>query len=180
MPFPQTEASPITVSVGKSWWNQTRHDCGDERPIENLVDRRSSHKDKKGWRQGKVKNEAVEGCGRVRPKYPVVPRKITRQYDAKDRKDDIYKSVHGTNFPRELVAHRTLRTGKTRSDCSRTNERRCPLWVISRHMQCTTSCPLYPRKRHQIRHNGMSAKGYKPTCYSITSSAVASNCGCKF
>src|SRR5262245_4929649 len=30
----------------------------------------------------------------------------------------------------------------------------CPLWVKSRHVQCTTACPLYPRKRHQTRHMG--------------------------
>src|SRR5262245_20005119 len=35
----------------------------------------------------------------------------------------------------------------------------CPLWVISGHMQCKTPCPLYPRKRHQMRHSGMSALG---------------------
>src|SRR5262249_6328857 len=23
----------------------------------------------------------------------------------------------------------------------------CPLWVKSRHMRCTTACPLYPRKQ---------------------------------
>jgi len=42
---------------------QTNQDYADERPIENLVDRRSRHKDKKSWRQGKVKNETVKGCG---------------------------------------------------------------------------------------------------------------------
>jgi hypothetical protein len=26
-------------------------------------------------------------------------------------------------------------------------EGRCPLWVISGHMQCKEACPLYPRKR---------------------------------
>src|SRR5262245_41908198 len=34
----------------------------------------------------------------------------------------------------------------------------CPLWVKSGHLQCTSACPLYPRKRHQMRHMGMSAK----------------------
>src|SRR5262249_19021536 len=28
----------------------------------------------------------------------------------------------------------------------------CPLGVKSGHMQCTRPCPLYPRKRHQMRH----------------------------
>jgi hypothetical protein len=28
----------------------------------------------------------------------------------------------------------------------------CPLWVISGHVQCNKVCPLYLRKRHQIRH----------------------------
>src|SRR5262245_56535069 len=27
-----------------------------------------------------------------------------------------------------------------------------PLLVKSRHMQCKTACPLYPRKRQQMRH----------------------------
>jgi len=27
----------------------------------------------------------------------------------------------------------------------------CPLWVKSRHMQCTSPCPLCPQKRHQLR-----------------------------
>src|SRR5262245_17615207 len=35
----------------------------------------------------------------------------------------------------------------------------CPLWVKSRHVQCKTACPLYSRKRHQMRQMGMSAKG---------------------
>src|SRR5262249_1817866 len=39
----------------------------------------------------------------------------------------------------------------------------CPLWVKSRHLQCKTSCLLYPQKRHQMRHNRMSAKGEKRT-----------------
>src|SRR5262249_1338676 len=39
----------------------------------------------------------------------------------------------------------------------------CPRWVISGHVQRKTSCPLYPRKRHQMRHNRMSAKGQKRT-----------------
>src|SRR5215510_11226230 len=33
----------------------------------------------------------------------------------------------------------------------------CPLWVKSGHLQCKKACPLYPRKRHQMRQNGMSA-----------------------
>src|SRR5215475_818753 len=33
-----------------------------------------------------------------------------------------------------------------------------PLWVKSRHVQCKTVCPLYPRKRHQMRHIEMSGE----------------------
>jgi len=40
---------------------------------------------------------------------------------------------------------------------------RCPLWVRSRHMRCTSSCPLCPRKRQQMRQMGTSAKGQKQT-----------------
>src|SRR5215471_19716143 len=57
----------------------------------------------------------------------------------------------------------------------------CPLWVISGHLQRTSSCPLYPRKRHQTRHMGMSARAKsrlmpcsKKDRYSITLSARAS------
>src|SRR5262245_954810 len=39
----------------------------------------------------------------------------------------------------------------------------CPLWVTSGHVQCKQACPLYPRKRHQMRHNGMSVKRQKRT-----------------
>ena len=28
-----------------------------------------------------------------------------------------------------------------------TKSLRCPLWVISGHLQCKKACPLYPRKR---------------------------------
>src|SRR5262249_806327 len=35
----------------------------------------------------------------------------------------------------------------------------CPLWVKSGHVQRKTSCPLYPRNRHQKRTSGMSALG---------------------
>ena len=38
-----------------------------------------------------------------------------------------------------------------------------PLWVISRRSRRKKSCPLYPRKRHQKRHGGMSALGQKRT-----------------
>ena len=27
----------------------------------------------------------------------------------------------------------------------------CPLWVISGHLQCKTTCPLYPQKRTTLR-----------------------------
>src|SRR5215470_12192421 len=33
----------------------------------------------------------------------------------------------------------------------------------SRHVRRTTACPLYSRKRHQMRHRGMSALGQKRT-----------------
>src|SRR5262249_29579113 len=39
----------------------------------------------------------------------------------------------------------------------------CPLWAKSGHVRCKRACPLYPRKRHQVRHNGMSALGQKRT-----------------
>src|SRR5262245_40009465 len=113
---------------------QTNDDYADERPIKNLVDWRSRHKDKKSWRQGKVENKTVKGSGRVRPKHAKVPRNITRQYDAKDRKDDIYKGVHERMSPRELASHRTSRTGETRSDCLlRVNSgRACPRGPLDR------------------------------------------------
>ena len=34
---------------------------------------------------------------------------------------------------------------------------KCPLWVKSRHLQCTPSCLLYPRKRTCAAHYSMSA-----------------------
>ena len=36
-------------------------------------------------------------------------------------------------------------------------------WVKSRHLQCTTLCPVYPRKRTYAVQNAMSAKGQKRT-----------------
>ena len=33
----------------------------------------------------------------------------------------------------------------------------CPLWVISGHLQCKTTCPLYSRKRTCAVQLGMSA-----------------------
>src|SRR5262245_16780644 len=42
---------------------------------------------------------------------------------------------------------------------------RCPLWVKSRHVRCTSSCPLYYRKRHQMRHMEMSVLGHKQTLH---------------
>jgi len=39
----------------------------------------------------------------------------------------------------------------------------CPLWVKSRHMQCTTACPLYTRKRTFAVQLGMFALGQKRT-----------------
>ena len=47
----------------------------------------------------------------------------------------------------------------------------CPLWVISRHVRCTRRCPLYPRKRHQMRHNGMSALGHWRTSTGVSGEA---------
>ena len=40
---------------------------------------------------------------------------------------------------------------------------RCPLWVISRHLQRKKACPLYPRKRTCAMQLGMSAMGQKRT-----------------
>src|SRR5262249_38380901 len=37
-------------------------------------------------------------------------------------------------------------------------------WVKSGHVQRKRACPLYPRKRHQMRRMGMSALGQKETC----------------
>src|SRR5262249_12267911 len=42
-------------------------------------------------------------------------------------------------------------------------EAKCPLWIKSRHMECKTSCPLYPRKRTCALQLGMSAMGQKRT-----------------
>jgi hypothetical protein len=60
-----------------------------------------------------------------------------------------------------------------------------PLWIISGHRVRSTSCLLYPRKRHQLSalRCPLSAKSghsvaRRKRCYSITSSAVASSvCG---
>src|SRR5262245_14314611 len=41
--------------------------------------------------------------------------------------------------------------------------RQCPLWVTSRHMQCKTPCPVYPRERTCAVQLGMSALGQKRT-----------------
>jgi hypothetical protein len=56
------------------------------------------------------------------------------------------------------------------------NANKCPLWVISGHVHCKTSCPLYPRKRTCAVQLQMSALGQKrtsantlrscPTCFS--------------
>src|SRR5262245_7861178 len=42
-------------------------------------------------------------------------------------------------------------------------EAKCPLWIKSRHMECKTSCPLYPRKRTCALQLGMSDMGQKRT-----------------
>ena len=47
--------------------------------------------------------------------------------------------------------------GNGTQSASNANGARCPLWVISRHMQCKMACPLCPQKRRGI---GMSAKGH--------------------
>ena len=39
----------------------------------------------------------------------------------------------------------------------------CPLWVKSRHVQCKTPCPLYPRKQTCAVQLGMSALAQKRT-----------------
>jgi len=39
----------------------------------------------------------------------------------------------------------------------------CPLWVKSRHVQCKTACPLYPRKRTLAGVTLMSALCQKRT-----------------
>ena len=49
----------------------------------------------------------------------------------------------------------------------------CPLRVISRHVRCKTSCPLYPRKRPRKRN---SAKGH--VCFTPESGHVRRNYGC--
>jgi len=43
------------------------------------------------------------------------------------------------------------------------DQARCPLWVISGHLQCNSPCPLYPRKRTCAVQFGMSVKGQKRT-----------------
>ena len=42
-------------------------------------------------------------------------------------------------------------------------EEACPLWVISRHLQRKTACPLCPQKRTCAVQLGMSAKCQKRT-----------------
>jgi len=61
------------------------------------------------------------------------------------------------------------RTGLANSLEETTGDVECPLWVKSRHIQCTTPCPLYPRKRTPERPGGMSAKGQKANLYRATS-----------
>ena len=44
---------------------------------------------------------------------------------------------------------------------SGTDQDRCPLWVISRHVQCKRACPLYPPKADIRRDVGVTASGCK-------------------
>src|SRR5262249_20099640 len=50
---------------------------------------------------------------------------------------------------------RDFGTGRTRTAC--------PLWVKSRHLHCTSPCPLYPQKRTYAMQLWMSAMGQKRT-----------------
>src|SRR5262249_26256166 len=87
------------------------------------------------------------------------------------RRNDRYRArapptaIPPNDFDEISPAHVTLRSEEARRLFSKpiTLGRRCPLWVKSGHMQCNRACPLYPRKRHQMRRNGMSAKGQKRT-----------------
>src|SRR5215470_9219852 len=62
-----------------------------------------------------------------------------------------------------LASEHTVRHSKIRYPC--------PLWVISGHVQCKRACPLYPQKRHQTRHHGMSALGQKRTSERLLSTS---------
>src|SRR5215510_13843536 len=62
-----------------------------------------------------------------------------------------------TSLPTRPVHHRIDLTQTILAICS--TSRKCPLWVKSGHVRCKRSCLLYPRKRHQMPHMGMSAKG---------------------
>jgi hypothetical protein len=42
-------------------------------------------------------------------------------------------------------------------------DRRCPLWVKSRHQRISTRCPLYPQKQTSLGEPGMSALCQKQT-----------------
>src|SRR4029078_1097561 len=50
--------------------------------------------------------------------------------------------------------------------------RHCPLWVISRHNDPFTSCPLYPRQRTFVGAGGMSEKCHKRTCTKSSARSV--------
>src|SRR5262249_8963092 len=70
------------------------------------------------------------------------------------------------NFRRRMVPHNeglqpTIPPNRVGLVHHSKSEVQCPLWVKSRHVQCTSPCPLYPRKRHQMRQMGVSAKGQK-------------------
>ena len=55
-------------------------------------------------------------------------------------------------FPGVLQGRGAIVTSGTVNGWSK---RECPLWVTSGHVQRTSSCPLYPRKRHQKREDHM-------------------------
>ena len=55
---------------------------------------------------------------------------------------------------------------------------RCPLWVISGHLQCKRACPLYPRKRTCAVQLGMSALCQKRTLRKLETIAFGPTLWC--
>ena len=51
----------------------------------------------------------------------------------------------------------------------------CPLWVISRHLRCKTTCPLYAQKRTCAVHQSMSAKCQQRTSDPLFSVVLVGN-----
>src|SRR5262245_7119796 len=48
----------------------------------------------------------------------------------------------------------------------------CPLWVISGHFALQSQCPVYPRKRHQIRKCPLRANSGHWTAAQLTDKLI--------